>query len=133
VSPPAHLLQHPYRPFAAAEAAADRHRVASIAAALPIYRGVQILEFRKLPHPDRRFPEITVADMMFSAAASLALRPVARMVPSTARVSRATFATMSGNPTAKCTTSMGEFKVELVRPPAKPCITASAVPWRQLP
>ena len=34
VSPPAHLLQHPYRPFAAAEAAADRHRVASIAAAL---------------------------------------------------------------------------------------------------
>jgi len=35
------------------------------------------------------------------------------MVPSTARVSRATFATMSGNPTAKCTTSMGEFKVEL--------------------
>ena len=35
------------------------------------------------------------------------------MVPATARVSRATFATMSGNPTAKCTTSMGEFKVEL--------------------
>jgi len=51
--------------------------------------------------------------MMFSAAATLALRPAARMVPATARVSRATFATMSGNPTAKCTTSMGEFKVEL--------------------
>ena len=31
---PAHLLQHPYRPFAAAEAAADRHRVASTAARL---------------------------------------------------------------------------------------------------
>lgn len=70
--------------------------------------------------------------MMFSAAATLALRPAARMVPATARVSRATFATMSGNPTAKCTTSMGEFKVELVRPPAKPCISAFAVPWRHL-
>ena len=30
----AHHLQHPYRPFAAAEAAADRHRVASTAARL---------------------------------------------------------------------------------------------------
>ena len=51
--------------------------------------------------------------MIFSAAAALAFRPTARMVPSTARVARATLATMSGNPTAKCTTSMGEFTVEL--------------------
>ena len=77
-------------------------------------------------------PPITDTDteMMFSAA-TLALRPTARMVPSTARIARATLATMSGNPTAKCTTSMGEFTVELVRPSRRsPCITA--VPWRHL-
>ena len=78
-------------------------------------------------------PPITDTDteMMFSAAATLALRPTARMVPSTARIARATMATMSGNPTAKCTTSMGEFTVELVPPSRRsPCITA--VPWRHL-
>ena len=53
--------------------------------------------------------------MMFSGIASLALRPSARMVPSGSRVSRAAMATMAANPSAKCTTSMGEFTVELVR------------------